>query len=267
MTDPRIQARRVTVARQEGRRRRYRLLVGLAGALLVTVGAVLLHSSVLGARHVRVTGAENISSSKVIAIAGLESAPPLIDLSAASIAQRVELLPWVLNAEVKIAWPSTVAIHLTERIPVAAVARPGRSGSYAICDVTGRVLETAPSRPGSLPIVVLGRSIVGQPGPPGSSLPMSARAELEVAAEMPESMVPEVRAIEESPSGVVLSLTDHLRAIIGAPSELGQKFVSLATVLARGDLSGIGSIDLRVAAAPVLLPARSGPIDAGNVGG
>ncbi len=44
---------------------------------------------------------------------------------------------------------------------------------------------------------------------------------------------------------------------MGDDEALAQKFVSLATVLRRVDLTGIGGIDLRVAAAPVLTPLVS----------
>lgn len=253
MTDPRIHERRVKVARDNGRRRRRRVLAGLVVLGLAGAGFALVHSSVFGARHVRVSGAPNVTRSSVVAAAGLQGAPPLVDLDPSALAARVEHLPWVLTAAVRIAWPSTVAIRLTERIPVAVVAAPG-TDSYAICDVTGRVLEIVHGRPASLPLVQLVGALTG-PGAPGTSLPAKDRQELQVAAEMPESMVAEVTELTLTAAGAVADLTDHLTAIIGPAADLRQKFVSLATVLAHGDLSGISSIDLRVAAAPVLIPA------------
>jgi cell division protein FtsQ len=263
VTDPRIQARRVVVARQQGRHRRYRILAGLVIVGLVATGVALVHSSLFGARHVQIIGAPNIPTSTVIAAAGLRGDPPLIDLSAASIASRIERLPWVLTADVRIAWPSTVSIQITERIPVAAVAVAGSGGSYATCDVTGRVLEVGP-RPASLPVVV---PMAGLPGLPGTSLPATDRPLLEVAASLPESMVRETTEIANSPVGAVVVLSDHITAIIGGSNSLPQKFVSLATVLAHGALRAVSAIDLRVPAAPVLLPRGSGPSVPGNVSG
>jgi cell division protein FtsQ len=265
VTDPRIHARRVVIARERGRRRRRRILVGLTVVALGAGGLALVHSSLLGARHVRVIGAPNIPSSTVIAAAGLQGDPPLVDLNAGSIESRVENLPWVLTADVHIAWPSTVAIQVTERIPVAAVALGGGAG-YAVCDVSGRVLEIVPSRPASLPLVVLAAAS-GSPGRPGSSLPTRDRLQLEVAAAMPESMVPVIGEIAVGSVGAVLALGHRREAIVGDASSLAQKFVSLATVLARADLEGITAIDLRVPTAPVLLPEGSSPIVPGIVGG
>lgn len=267
MTDPRIQARRVTVARQHGRRRRRRILTLSVVAGLLAGALALVHSPVVGARHVRVSGAPNIASSSVLAAAGLRGAPPLVDLDPAAIAARVEQLPWVWTAAVKVVWPSTVAIHITERVPVAAIAVPGSRTSYAICDVTGRVLEIVLVRPASLPVVALAGSGAGEPGMPGTSLPARDRLELQVAADMPESMVPTVAAVTGTSLGAVVELTDHLTAIIGDAAALPQKFVSLATVLAYGHLDGISGIDLRVSAAPVLIPKRPSTTVPGNVGG
>jgi hypothetical protein len=50
---------------------------------------------------------------------------------------------------------------------------------------------------------------------------------------------------------------------MGDDQALSAKFTSLATVLARLDLAGVGSIDLRVATAPVLTPL----VSASNVQG
>jgi hypothetical protein len=106
---------------------------------------------------------------------------------------------------------------------------------------------------------------LGRPGAPGTSLPVAERLELQVAAEMPESMVSEITEVSGSSLGAVVKLADHLTAIVGDASGLSQKFVSLATVLAHGDLNGIIGIDLRVSAAPVLIPKGSSPIVPGNL--
>jgi hypothetical protein len=80
-------------------------------------------------------------------------------------------------------------------------------------------------------------------------------------------MVAETSEITSSSDGIVVEMPGHPLAIVGNPSSLQQKFVSLATVLARTDLNGVSAIDLRVPAAPVLLDKQSSPIVAGHVGG
>ncbi len=261
MTDPRIHERRVLVARQIGRRRRRRLLGLLAVVALVAGGFAVVHSSLLGARHVHVSGARHTARGAIIQAAGLSGAPPLVDVDAAAVARRVERLPWVATARVSIAWPSSVAISITERVPVAALPLP--TAGFAICDPTGRVLEDVVTRPPSLPLVMG----VARVGPPGSHLPASAAELTAVAGSLPESMVPRTMAIRPSSAGVEVDFSSGLVALIGGTGSLSQKFVALATVLAHGGLSGVGTVDVRVPTAPVLIRKASSPIVPGIGGG
>jgi len=261
VTDPRIQARRVDVARLLGRSRRRRIIVVAVVVALAAGVFGLLHSPVFSARHVTVKGAPVLPRSEVLSVAGLENSPPLIDLDAAVIAARVERLPWVAKAAVKISWPSSVSIRLTERTPVADVKDAGR---YAVCDPTGRVIELLGWRTHSLPVV----KISGRPGPAGSLLAVQDRPLAAVAAAMPESLVRRTVEIALSPTaGIVVVLREGITAELGGAGSLAQKFVSLATVLARVPYSGPLEIDLRVAGSPLLIRNPAGPIVPGNTSG
>ncbi|MGH9169275.1 MAG: cell division protein FtsQ/DivIB [Acidimicrobiales bacterium] len=267
--DPRISARRVEVARQQGRRRRYKILALLSIAGIVAGSFELVHSSVLGARHVRVFGALDMSKATIVDAAGLAGAPPLVDIDTAAIAGRIEKLPWVKQATVKVSWPTTVDIDVTQRTPVAVVGEAGAPHSWAVVDQYGRVLETVLARPASLPEIGLpeGDGAAGKRYSPGKYLPSALVALAEVAAALPQSLVAGTSEITTSADGAVVEMPGHPLAIVGSASSLRQKFVSLATVLARADLNGVGAIDLRVPTAPVLLAKQSGPIVAGHVGG
>jgi cell division protein FtsQ len=260
VTDPRIEARRADVARTRSRRRTIILVLALFVAGAGGGGFALVHSSVFGARHVIVKGAPILSRSTVIAAAGLRNAPPLIDLHPATIAARVERLPWIATAVVSISGPSSVSIRLTQRIPVAAIKDADR---YAICDPTGRIVEVVAQKPRSVPLL----KIVGRPGPPGSRLSAPERPLAEVAAAMPESLVPRTLGIAETTAGVVVSLRGGITAVVGDAGSLEQKFVSLATLLARHAFSAPVEIDLRVAASPLLIENPAGPPLVGSTGG
>lgn len=235
------------VARQLGQRRRHRLVVAAAVVTVVVSAFALVHSSVLGARDVQVSGNRHTSRAAVLRAAGLLGAPPLVDLDAAAISRRVDRLPWVASTTVDISFPSTVSIKVRERVPVAAVRL--EAGGFAICDPTGRVLEDVATRPQSLPVVTTG----GPVGPPGSSLPPADRELALVAADMPESMVSLSRTIVASSEGAEVLLANGIKALVGSEASLSQKFVSLVTVLHHGGLAGVAEIDLRVPSAPVLI--------------
>jgi cell division protein FtsQ len=252
MTDPRIQARRVRVERQRGHRR-LSIVLGAIVAAGAAAGAVAIaHSSLFSARTVVIAGAVQTPRSEILGVTGLNREPPLIDVNTGAMQRRLERLPWVASASVHVDWPSTVAIAVVERMPVAATALP--AGEYALLDSSGRVLADQTSRPSALPLV----AVPGVPGSPGSSLGASARPLLATAAQLPVSLLPRLREIVFSAGdGVVLRLKGGLRAVVGDDEALTQKFVSLVTVLRGVDLTGIGGIDLRVAAAPVLTPLVS----------
>jgi len=258
MTDPRIQARRVRVERQRGHRRLGLLLAVLAAAGLSAGAVAILHSRLFAARNVVIAGAVNTPRSEILAVSGLDREPPLIDVNPGAVSRRLDRLAWVLSASVHVEWPSTVAVAVVERVPVATSHLAG--GGYAVFDSTGHVLADERLRPAGLPLVVL----PGASAAPGSSLGATARDLLVAAAQLPESLVPRVNEIMDSATdGVVLRLGGGLKAVVGDDEALTEKFVSLATVLSRVNLAGIGGIDLRVAASPVLTPL----VSASNVQG
>jgi cell division septal protein FtsQ len=160
----------------------------------------------------------------------------------------------VATASVRLEWPSGVNIDLTLRHAVAAVAEWG--SRWAIVDVTGRVLSVTTARPSSLMEV----TSVGVPGPPGSSLGLSARPLLQVAAGIGDSLGTAVSEVGADYGGeVVLVMRDGAIADLGDATQLREKVVSLLTLLDKVSLDGIVTIDLRVPSAPVLTPTGSGP--------
>lgn len=247
MTDPRIHERRVLVAREKGRFRRRLLGAGLVLALLVAGGLALVHSSFLGARHVEVSGSAHASHAAVVRRAGLDGSPPLVDLSAPVIARRVETLAWVEKASVSLAWPSTVRIHVTERVPVGYVR--AAAGGWAVTDRTGRVLEDVASKPAGLPEI---SSQLAAPAV-GRWLPARLATLAAAAAVMPQSMVSRIVDLQWGPEGIEAALPGKITAVFGNSSLLHDKFVALATVLARMNLSEIVTIDLQVPSSPALL--------------
>jgi cell division protein FtsQ len=210
------------------------------------------------ARTVAIAGAVHTPRSEMLEVTGLDRRPPLIDVDPAAIERRLDRLPWVSTAAVRVHWPSTVDLDVVERVPVAT--SPLEGGGFAVLDATGRVLAHQATRPADLPLVALAKIS----SPPGSSLGAAARPMLAAAAQLPVSLLPRLQEIAVSGSdGIVLHLEGGLEAVIGDDEALAEKFVSLATVLSRVDLDGIGAIDLRVAASPVLTPL----VTASNVHG
>ena len=250
--NPRLRERKVAVARAAGRRR-LRLVLSVAAVPAFAAGVLLvLHSSLLSARHVQVSGESHTSVATVLAVTGLAHHPPLIDINPAAETAALERLPWVAHASVVPEWPSGVRVHLVERVPVAFVLDgPGRA---AVLDASGRVITVESAASSMLvPLVPLARA-AGLPAP-GSTVGPLYREQLAVASRLPGGLRAHVRGVEMAAGGgVALRLVDGPLALIGAPTDLAQKMVSLATILASVPVAHVTTIDLRVPAAPVLTP-------------
>lgn len=242
-----MQARKVEVARSAGRRRLRVLLAALALATVVVLALVVLHSPLLAARHVTIVGAEHTSAADVLSVTGLDRRPPLVDVSTAADASAIDRLPWVERATVMREWPAGIRIAIVERHPVAEVERA--PGEYALVDPTGRVLEDTTVRVAGVALLTGARDVPA----PGGALGRREDAAVEAAGALPVSLLARVSSVRLGPGEqVVLQLTGGRRALLGPPSDLRAKMVSLATVLARVPLSGVVTIDLRVPADPVL---------------
>ena len=112
------------------RYRRRRLAAALSALLLFVglglTGRILLYDLGLAdVQDVRVTGAAVVPVRDVLAAAAVTPGGPLAAVDLAGVADRVARLPAVESVRVGRDWPHTVAVDLTERVPVA-VARNGR---------------------------------------------------------------------------------------------------------------------------------------------
>ena len=257
--DPRIKARRVAVKRQMGKKR---LRLSLAGAVAVGVvaGAVaVLHSPLLSARHLSVRGEIHTSKALILEAAGLESHPPLVDVSPAS-ALAVERLPWILTARVQEHWPDSVVVEVTERVPVALLSTGPHSS--LLVDRTGRVLGPAVSTSG-----LVGLKTPDHPGAPGSRLGPLSRSGLLVISSLPKALAGRVVAVSVGRNGLItLDLGGALSAFLGSADALAPKFESLAAVLAGASPVGPAMVDVSQPGEPTVTPLAPSSAASGTTG-
>jgi cell division protein FtsQ len=143
--------RRVEVTRAAGRRRLRRLVV-----VIVLVGAVfgagaLLLSPLLDVDDVTITGA-GPRVDEVRKAAEVEQGAALLLIDTGAVADRIESLAWVADAEVTRELPGTLAIRVTSRAPVAFVARS--DGTFGVVDPTATVVSIEPTPPAGLASLV-----------------------------------------------------------------------------------------------------------------
>ncbi len=243
--DPRIAARREAVSRGRVRRRTRRLALVAIAATLVAAAYGLSRSALVDVDRVLVAGAVHTGEAAVVAAAGIAPGDQLLDVDPEAAAAAIEALPWVAHASVVRHWRSgDVAIRVEER---EAVAQLPTEGAVAVADRHGRVLEYRPPSETALTVV---RGVA--PVAPGEQLAPTSVPALEIAATLPPGLRSRIAAVVVDGETIRLELRPAGTARLGRPEELAEKLRSLQTLLANIDLTGLCSIDLRVADSPVV---------------
>jgi cell division protein FtsQ len=215
--------RRLRPGRSDGPARRISpgaLLLALLA--VIVIGActwVLLGTSVLGVRQVRVTGTSLVPESEVLAAAGVAPGTPLARVDTGAVAARVDALPPVASAEVSRSWPGTLVIAVTERVAVATVAGPA---GFGVLDAGGFVFRTVPQRPAGVPLLE-----VSTPGPSDPN----TRAALRVLAALTPQLREQLTSVSAAtPSQVRLALAGG-RVVIWGDTEQSDLKARVATTL------------------------------------
>jgi cell division protein FtsQ len=240
---PKIRARRIEVRRDEGRRRRIRLLVVALVLALVGLAVGVARSPVLDVDRVEVAGTVRTTPAEIRRAARISPGAAMIDLDTGAAAERIEARPWVARATVERRWPSAVEVRVTER---RAVAQAQVGGRWRVLDRSGRVLaEQAEADPG---LVVVGGI---SPGPPGSSV--GRRDGLALAGALSARMSAAAGSIAEGADGLDLVLRDGITVRFGDTGDLDDKLFALDAILTRARRDPpIATIDVRVPSSPVL---------------
>lgn len=198
-----------------------RMLLALVLAGLGGGAAWLVFSSpVLGVRQVVIEGESTLRERDVRASIDVPAGVPLARVDTASVAARVARIPQVAKVRVDRRWPDTLAVVVTDRIPLAVVPT---ASSYAVVDRQGVQLRTALRAPEGYPVVSVGG------GPSGrAALP----AALSVLDSLPAGLRADVRQLSaRTPEGVILQLSGDRQVRWGSAEQLTQKSAVLAALL------------------------------------
>ncbi|HEY8547555.1 MAG TPA: FtsQ-type POTRA domain-containing protein [Acidimicrobiales bacterium] len=235
----RMRARRIAVRREEGLRRLRRLAWGLGVVTALVVGLALAQTPFFDVDRIQVVGAGGqVSAASVRWAAGVHRGDALLTMDEHGAERSIEALPWVADADVRREWPNTVRITVTERAPVALLdSGPGLP--QAVVDAEGRVLQIGGELPGGL-VTVTGVPATLAEGQP---LPEVARDALELALRASARLPGEIRSV--SPA-LEAELAMGGVARFGSLDRLDEKLLSLATVLARVDMTCADVLDVKV---------------------
>jgi hypothetical protein len=210
--DPRMKARRIAVSQARGRRRLW-WLVGVAVVVLLGLVALgVFSSSLFDIENVRVVGAANSDPQQIAEITDDLRGKPILTADLDAVERRLEALPWVARAEVRMDFPHTVVVHIAERTPVAAFQ--SADGRWRVIDIDGRVIDVLAGRPVDYP------AIFG-PGPDaiaGETVAAYAPVAQFITA-IPPLLRPRVQHFEVDEEGSVTMILDlDLGAPVGGPA-------------------------------------------------
>lgn len=208
------------------------------GTLVVVAAAVtwaVAFSPLLGVRTVDVQGSfRYLTSAQVEQAAAVTRGRPLIRLNTASIARRVERLPDVESATVRVSYPSTVVVAVTERVGVGYVQDD--TGVHLV-DRTGLLFRSVATPPPTLPRFQLAA---------GPRTQAAAAAAATTAAALPSSVLAKLATIQaDDPNGISLLLRDQRVVRWGSADRSVQKARVLVALLAQpGTVFDVSNPDL-----------------------
>jgi cell division protein FtsQ len=227
-----------------GRRRRWRptgralVLAIVGGAIVAAMAWAVLGSRLLVVRTVRVVGAgKMISTGQVLAAAHIPQGLPLIRVNTGAVAQQVERIRQVQDAQVSKDWPSAVVITVWPRTAVFAVRTPG---GYALVDRFGVSMSESAHQPAGYPLLAVGDAA----GPLRGSPIVQAAAQ--VLRELPAQLAHQVRGVSAaSPADVSFTLANGAEVVWGDTSRATEKAKELSVLMHRHahvyDVSGPGT--------------------------
>jgi cell division protein FtsQ len=224
----RPQSRRPKARRPKARRPRARwVAVLLLLAAMGVAGGVtwaLFDSSLFAVRSVVVTGTRLVPESEVLAVAGVQPGTPLIRVSTARIAARVLTITQVQGVQVTKTWPDRVVIAVRERTSALAVALPG--GGFDLIDANGVIVQSAATRPASLPLYTTTAAASSLRGDPGVA------AAAAVLGALPGSLRSSVTSVVvPSPDQVTLNLGSGVTILWGGADDTAAKVRELAILM------------------------------------
>ncbi|WP_083701795.1 cell division protein FtsQ/DivIB [Tersicoccus sp. Bi-70] len=226
------------------RRRAWAIGIGATAVVVAALIAVLVFSPILAMRHVSVVG-NRLTTARAVtdALSSLQGTP-LPQITRDEVRNRLASMAAVEDVSVEARPPSTLAVTIHERTPVAILKE---NGKYLLIDQNGTQLATATDRSSvSLPIIDGGTAVIGKD---------VFRAITAVLAALPADVLAKMEhASATSVDSVELTLLDGKKVVWGNSSQRELKAKVLAALIARPqnpDTPAVQTYDVSTPSRPV----------------
>ena len=205
------------------RRRRRNVLLGAASvlAVLALVMGVALFSPVLAVQKVTFDGQELIGEDVLQKAVAPILARPLPQVNEEEVQDLLAAVVQVKSSRIEARPPSTLLVHIVERVPVALLKN---GANYLLVDQEGvQIGSTKDPKSAALPLIDGGKAAIGKD---------TFRAVTAVLANLPKSILVQMaNASAKSPDAVELKLADGRRVIWGNASDMELKAEVLGALL------------------------------------
>jgi len=131
--------------------------LGLAGVAGFGLGLVLLYYHLLTCstfcitdiNNIEITGNQRFSRAQILEMAKLDTQTNLLALRPSAVEHALQAHPWIARAELDRQWPNRIALHLTERVPLALV----QLEELYYTDISGSLFKPTPADPHDFPVI------------------------------------------------------------------------------------------------------------------
>jgi cell division protein FtsQ len=194
---------------------------------------VLYDTGLADVDDVAVVGLSTVPEPAVRDAAAVPLGGPLISVDTGGIARRVAAVEGVAAVTVRRAWPHTVEVAVTERVPVALAQTP--RGLVEV-DATGLPYRRAPAPPPALPRLTFTGVAPQDP---------STAAAIAVLSDLTEQLRGQVATVDVTGTQVTLGLADRRSVRWGDPDRSAEKMAVLRPLLGQpGTVYDVSSPDL-----------------------
>jgi cell division protein FtsQ len=229
--DPRLQARRIQVRRDQGRKRlRWAIVGGAVVAVLIAAGLVL-ESPIFAINDVSVTGATYTDPARLQKVVDQLDGSTLLGADLGKAEATLAADPWVKRVRVERRPLRGVRIEIVERVPV--VTYMGADQRWRVLDADGRVMAVL-DPPGSKPVDPLQLALVA-PGPDlraGATVPADLAGAASIVPRLPADLRSRTCSLAVGEAGqLTMTMCDGFVIDLGSPDRLRDKLVTTIFVL------------------------------------
>jgi cell division septal protein FtsQ len=215
------------------------LSIGVVVTVLALGAQWTLHSSLLRVRHVTLVGNVHESTGQVLAATGLNGHPSMLGVSSEALTRDLTAFAWVKGVRLVKHWPNSVTVTVSEVRPVGVAY--DAQGHLRFVSAQGRDLGGAPLN-ANYPTLVYQT-------PLHATWPFlrAGQSAAQVASKLPPAFSSQVDEITVDDHGqVTLRMTTPVSFVLGEATQLHQKFVAIASVIAHSTLRSGDVIDVSV---------------------